>query len=83
MSARARFFSAATASAARCHGQGKVVGQIVRSDMVGQLIAAMPMVIMVAPSRNTAYERLSLEEEEMAMASDTIGLMGQSSPTPT
>ncbi|XP_047319301.1 AT-hook motif nuclear-localized protein 22-like [Impatiens glandulifera] len=44
-------------------GQGQVVG----GTVVGPLIAAGPVIIMAASFGNAAYERLPLEEEEVAL----------------
>lgn len=45
-------------------GQGQVVG----GSVVGQLMAAGPVVIMAASFSNAAYEKLPLEEEDQAVS---------------
>ncbi|KAK9698920.1 hypothetical protein RND81_08G140900 [Saponaria officinalis] len=45
-------------------GQGQVVG----GNVVGELVAAGPVIVIAASFTNVAYERLPLEEEEAAAA---------------
>ncbi|XP_021768175.1 AT-hook motif nuclear-localized protein 23-like [Chenopodium quinoa] len=45
-------------------GQGQVVG----GNVVGELVAAGPVIVIAASFTNVAYERLPLEEEESAAA---------------
>lgn len=54
-------------------GQGQVVG----GNVVGELTAAGPVIVIAASFTNVAYERLPLEEEDQAqLHSQTLGLAG-------
>ncbi|XAR70624.1 hypothetical protein NMG60_11027537 [Bertholletia excelsa] len=60
-------------------GQGQVVG----GSVVGELVAAGPVIVIAASFTNVAYERLPLdEEEEEAAAAAAAGLQMQPPPPP-
>lgn len=50
-------------------GQGQVVG----GNVVGELIAAGPVIVIAASFTNVAYERLPLEEEEQVQMQQVTG----------
>ncbi|XP_010677251.2 AT-hook motif nuclear-localized protein 23 [Beta vulgaris subsp. vulgaris] len=57
-------------------GQGQVVG----GNVVGELVAAGPVIVIAASFTNVAYERLPLEEEEAAAVTPGGGLQMQTGP---
>ncbi|KAL9231202.1 hypothetical protein vseg_006458 [Gypsophila vaccaria] len=59
-------------------GQGQVVG----GNVVGELIAAGPVIVIAASFTNVAYERLPLEEEEAAPSGPPGALQMQTGAPP-
>lgn len=59
-------------------GQGQVVG----GSVVGELIAAGPVIVIAASFTNVAYERLPLEEEEQLQTQAACGGVGSGIANP-
>lgn len=59
-------------------GQGQVMG----GSVVGELIAAGPVIVIASSFTNVAYERLPLEEEEEVQMPPAVSGGGNSNPFP-